>query len=73
MMKTIYDVVIHLVEQLSPDEQMQLTDYLLHLLPIDDDKSAWKKHFDELIDTTPISNDISNRREDWYDDEIAIS
>jgi len=69
MMKTVYDVVIYLVEQLSPEEQKQLTDYLLHLSPMDEEKAIWKRRFDALVDTTPIAHDISNRREDWYDDD----
>ncbi|MCL4253588.1 MAG: hypothetical protein KJ043_07405 [Anaerolineae bacterium] len=68
-MKTVYDVVIHLVGQLSLEEQRRLTDYLLHLPQVDDDKITWKKHFDDLIDTTPMLTDFSNRREDWYDDD----
>lgn len=42
---------------------------LLKLSGAMNDKSTWKKHFDDLIDTTPMLTDFSNRREDWYDDD----
>ncbi|HVU14398.1 MAG TPA: hypothetical protein VHD90_24135 [Phototrophicaceae bacterium] len=65
-----YEVVARLAEQLSPEAQKAL---IAHLQEIAKQRELsfeeWKALFDSAIDYTPVVNDISPRRVDWYDDD----
>jgi hypothetical protein len=65
-----YAEVVKLAEQLSPADQQAL---VAHLQTIAKQRELsfeeWKILFESAIIHRPILRDISNRREDWYDDD----
>ena len=70
MIDVTYDAVVKLAEQLTPEAQKALIDHLQEIakrraLSFEE----WRAVFDSMVDDTPILNDISPRRVDWYDDD----
>lgn len=71
MTQATFDEVRRLAEQLSPEEQKALADYLeertsrSNLSP-DDKKALWQSI---VVDIGSWPEDWSLRREDWYDDD----
>ena len=70
MEQVTYKAVVRLAEQLSPEAQKALIEHLQEIAKQRElSFEEWKALFDANIDYTPVVNDISPRREDWYDDD----
>ena len=70
MEQVTYEAVVRLAEQLSPEAQKALIEHLQEIAKQRElSFEEWKALFDANIDYTPVVNDISPRREDWYDDD----
>jgi hypothetical protein len=70
MAQITYEAVVKLAEQLSPEAQKALIEHLQEIAKQRElSFEEWKSLFNSVIDYTPIVNDISPRREDWYDDD----
>jgi len=66
-----YETLLTLVEQLPAEKQRDL----LHRLEVKVrqsklTKAQWTALFESIIIHTPISEEFSFNREDWYDDEV---
>jgi hypothetical protein len=70
MSKAIYDAVLLLVEQLTPNERKtlaaQLTDPGAHTALTPED---WQSRFKSLVSGAAVVGRFSDRREDWYSDD----
>jgi len=70
MSQVSYEQMIHLVDQLTHDEQQALLQYLQHKAQSKTlSFEEWQTLLQSTIIRRPIVGDISPRREDWYDDE----
>jgi hypothetical protein len=69
MVSPTLQTVLALIEQLSPQEQTQLAAHLLEHAQSQPQSAAEKlKALREIQVNTPIQNEPSLRREDWYDE-----
>jgi chemotaxis regulatin CheY-phosphate phosphatase CheZ len=70
MTQALYTQVIELIEQLSPIQQQAL---IIHLQGLSKQRELNKSEQKSLLRASilnkPIKHDVSNRREDWYDDD----
>ncbi|MBC8100943.1 MAG: hypothetical protein H7Y11_15995 [Armatimonadetes bacterium] len=70
MTTPIYDAVVILAEQLTPDEQRALVEHLQHIASTRQLSYAeWKTVFEAMKITIPLVGEFSDRREDWYGDD----
>lgn len=70
MMQAIYEQVLQLVEQLTPEERLRLVAHIQQEQPAHDlALHEWEALLDSITVTLPIGPDFSTDRADWYDDE----
>jgi len=70
MANMTFDKIVELVDQLTPQEQTQLTTHLLELvrqrqLTVEERKALLYAN----VLSVPVANTPSPRREDWYDND----
>ena len=66
MNRAVYDAVLLLVEELTPDEREALAIRLKDTNPDFPATDDWQARFDVLISGVPVVGELSDRREDWY-------
>jgi hypothetical protein len=71
MADVTFEEVLHLAEQLKPEEQAALVEHLQELTRTRQLSAEEKRTLFEsiVVDIGPWPQDWSLRREDWYDDE----
>lgn len=65
-----YEVVLHLAEQLNPQEQRALIEHLQAAVQQRElSVEEWQTVLNSLRIETPLIGEFSDRRSDWYDDD----
>ncbi len=65
-----YAEVVRMAEQLTPDEQKALFEYLKRVVHQRElSQEEWEALFDSLKIDQPVNSTYSMRREDWYGDD----
>ncbi len=74
MGQTAYDAVAKLAEQLPPDEQKALIEHLQEIARQRElSFEEWKAALDSLKIHAPIVGEFSDRRSDWYDEQLVTT